>query len=58
MINENECLGGKIVKKNEEMERKKKGVATMSGEEWARRDNHIFRVWKGQKMKWMVKMKP
>ena len=44
MINENECLGGKIVKKNEEMERKKKGVATMSGEEWARRDNHIFRV--------------
>ena len=30
--------------KKEEMERKKKGVATMSGEEWARRDNHIFRV--------------
>ena len=30
-INENECLGGKIVKKNEEIEREKKSVATMSG---------------------------
>ena len=46
MINENECLGGKIVKKNEEMEikKEKKGCDDYEWRRMGQREDHIFRV--------------